>query len=650
MCGIAGFLADPDRSLPLERIATAMADTLRHRGPDDAGVWSDPAQGVALAHRRLSIIDLSPAGHQPMVSACGRYVLTFNGEIYNCAEIRAELERSGAAPVWRGHSDTEVLLAAAAAWGLRRALEASVGMFALAFWDRRERTLSLARDRLGEKPLYYGRMGQSVLFASEPQALWEHPDWVGEIDRGALALLMRHNYIPAPHSVFRGVRKLLPGSICVIGLDRSAEAIERYWAPGELGREPFTGSAEEAVDALDRLLRETLSGQMLADVPLGAFLSGGIDSSTIVALMQATSARAVQTFSIGFEDPDYDEAPHARAIARHLGTEHHELVVSNRDMLDVVPRLAHIYAEPFADSSQIPTLLVAQMARRQVTVALSGDGGDELFAGYTRYRQIERLARTAGRIPASLRGLPAAALRRISAERLDTLIGTLAGSRAPRRAGDRLLKAAEAGGAAGVAGLYRALVTLWHDPARLVVGGSEPETAFTHISETHFRADPVRAAMSLDLASYLPDDILAKVDRAAMATSLETRVPLLDHRIVAFAARLPTGLLVRDGATKWPLRQLLYRHVPRDLVERPKKGFAVPLETWLRGPLREWAEALIDPVRLAREGLLDPAPVQRAWAEHQGGHRNLQYRLWTVLMLQSWLETRGARALGPAQP
>lgn len=650
MCGIAGFLADPDRSLPLERIATAMADTLRHRGPDDAGVWSDPAQGVALAHRRLSIIDLSPAGHQPMVSACGRYVLTFNGEIYNCAELRAELERSGAAPVWRGHSDTEVLLAAAAAWGLRRALEASVGMFALAFWDRRERTLSLARDRLGEKPLYYGRMGQSVLFASEPQALWEHPDWVGEIDRGALALLMRHNYIPAPHSVFRGVRKLLPGSICVIGLDRSAEAIERYWAPGELGREPFTGSAEEAVDALDRLLRETLSGQMLADVPLGAFLSGGIDSSTIVALMQATSARAVQTFSIGFEDPDYDEAPHARAIARHLGTEHHELVVSNRDMLDVVPRLAHIYAEPFADSSQIPTLLVAQMARRQVTVALSGDGGDELFAGYTRYRQIERLARTAGRIPASLRGLPAAALRRISAERLDTLIGTLAGSRAPRRAGDRLLKAAEAGGATGVAGLYRALVSLWHDPARLVVGGSEPETAFTHISETHFRADPVRAAMSLDLASYLPDDILAKVDRAAMATSLETRVPLLDHRIVAFAARLPTGLLVRDGATKWPLRQLLYRHVPRDLVERPKKGFAVPLETWLRGPLREWAEALIDPVRLAREGLLDPAPVQRAWAEHQGGHRNLQYRLWTVLMLQSWLETRGARALGPAQP
>lgn len=650
MCGIAGFLADPDRSLPLERIATAMADTLRHRGPDDAGVWSDPAQGVALAHRRLSIIDLSPAGHQPMVSACGRYVLTFNGEIYNCAELRAELERSGAAPVWRGHSDTEVLLAAAAAWGLRRALEASVGMFALAFWDRRERTLSLARDRLGEKPLYYGRMGQSVLFASEPQALWEHPDWVGEIDRGALALLMRHNYIPAPHSVFRGVRKLLPGSICVIGLDRSAEAIERYWAPGELGREPFTGSAEEAVDALDRLLRETLSGQMLADVPLGAFLSGGIDSSTIVALMQATSARAVQTFSIGFEDPDYDEAPHARAIARHLGTEHHELVVSNRDMLDVVPRLAHIYAEPFADSSQIPTLLVAQMARRQVTVALSGDGGDELFAGYTRYRQIERLARTAGRIPASLRGLPAAALRLISAERLDTLIGTLAGSRAPRRAGDRLLKAAEAGGAAGVAGLYRALVSLWHDPARLVVGGSEPETAFTHISETHFRADPVRAAMSLDLASYLPDDILAKVDRAAMATSLETRVPLLDHRIVAFAARLPTGLLVREGATKWPLRQLLYRRVPRDLVERPKKGFAVPLETWLRGPLREWAEALIDPVRLAREGLLDPAPVQRAWAEHQGGHRNLQYRLWTVLMLQSWLETRGARALGPAQP
>jgi asparagine synthase (glutamine-hydrolysing) len=543
-----------------------------------------------------------------------------------------------------------VLLAAAAAWGLARALEASVGMFALALWDRRERTLSLARDRLGEKPLYYARMGTSVLFASEPQALWVHPDWVGEIDRGALALLMRHNYVPAPHSIFRNVQKLPPGCICVIGPERGEGAIHRYWSPPECGRDPFAGSAEEAVDELDRLLRAALSGQMLADVPLGAFLSGGIDSSAVVALMQATSPRPVQTFSIGFEDPDYDEAPHARAIAGHLGTEHHELVVTNSDMLAVVPRLAQIYAEPFADSSQIPTLLVAEMARQRVTVALSGDGGDELFAGYTRYRQIERLAGTAGRIPALLRRLPAAALRRLSAERIDSVIEKVAGRQAPSRVGDRLLKAAEAGGANGVAGLYRALVSLWHDPARLVVGGTEPDTAFAHVSEAGFRADPVRAAMSLDLATYLPDDILAKVDRAAMAASLETRVPLLDHRVVAFSARLPTDLAIRDGKTKWPLRQLLYRHVPRDLVERPKKGFAVPLEVWLRGPLREWAEALIDPVRLAREGFLDPGPIRRAWVEHQGGHRNLQYRLWTVLMWQSWLETNGARALRRPQP
>lgn len=650
MCGIAGFIADPDRALPLERIATAMADTLRHRGPDDAGVWTDPAHGIALAHRRLSIVDLSPAGHQPMISACQRYVLSFNGEIYNHAELRAELERAGQAPPWRGHSDTEVLLAAAAAWGLPRALEQSVGMFALALWDRHARTLSLARDRLGEKPLYYGRMGRSVLFASEPQALWVHPDWTGEIDRGALAQLLRHNYIPAPFSIFRNVRKLPPGCISVIGPERGEGTIQHYWTPPGPGRDPFTGSAESAIDELDRLLRAALSGQMLADVPLGAFLSGGIDSSAVVAFMQAMSPRPVQTFSIGFEDPAYDEAPHARAIAGHLGTEHHELVVTNGDMLAVVPRLAHIYAEPFADSSQIPTLLVAAMARRQVTVALSGDGGDELFAGYTRYRQIARLAGTAGRIPAAFRRLPAAALRQLSAERIDTVIEKVAGRRAPRRVGDRLLKAAEAGGADGVAGLYRALVSLWHDPARLVVGGTEPDTAFAHMSERQFRADPVRAAMSLDVATYLPDDILAKVDRAAMAASLEARVPLLDHRIVAFAARLPTELLIRNGESKWPLRQLLYRHVPRDLVDRPKKGFAVPLESWLRGPLREWAEALIDPARLAREGFLDPAPVRRTWAEHQGGHRNLQYRLWTVLMWQSWLETNGARALGPAQP
>jgi len=649
MCGIAGFISDPKRTLALERIATSMADSIAHRGPDDWGTWTDSMAGVALAHRRLSIVDLSPAGHQPMLSACGRFVISFNGEIYNHDDLRRELATSGKAPIWRGHSDTEVLLAAFASWGIERTLAAAVGMFALALWDRREHSLMLARDRLGEKPLYYGAFGSSLLFASEPQALWRHPDWAGEIDRGALGLLMRHNYIPAPHSIFRGVRKLPPASYIVFADGDRTGRLRSYWSPLGTDVDTFAGDAEEAIEGLDKLLRQSLRGQMLADVPLGAFLSGGIDSSTVVALMQDISPRPVKTFSIGFEDEAYDEAPHARAVARHLGTEHTELIVSERDMLAVVPRLAGIYAEPFADSSQIPTVLVAEMARRQVTVALSGDGGDELFAGYTRYGQIHKIAKSVGHLPAVLRRLPARAVAALSAERLDKLARLVARSRAPTFAGDKILKAAEGGGAEGINGLYRAVVSLWHRPQALVVGiDDEPETAFTHATEARFRRDPLRAAMDIDLISYLPDDILTKVDRAAMSTALEARVPLLDHRLVAFARSLPVSMLVRDGASKWPLRQLLYRHVPRDLVERPKKGFAVPLETWLRGPLRDWAESLLDEQRIEREGFLRADPVRKAWREHLGGHRNLQYRLWTILMFQAWLEAHAGEALRPA--
>ena len=649
MCGIAGFLADPSRALALEQIAGRMGNAIAHRGPDDSGEWADHEAGVALAHRRLSIVDLSPAGHQPMISACGRLVLAFNGEIYNHAELRAALEAEGAAPPWRGHSDTEVLLAAIARWGVERTLIASVGMFALALWDRGERSLVLARDRLGEKPLYYGAARNTVLFASEPAALEAHPDFDGEIDRGAIALLLRHNYIPAPHSIYRHIRKLPPASWLVARHGRPLDEPRRYWQPPRGGRGGFEGSAEEAVERLDEALRRSLRGQMMADVPLGAFLSGGIDSSTVVALMQDLSPRPVMTFSIGFGEQAYDEAPHARAVARHLGTDHHELYVSEADMLGVVPRLAQIYSEPFADSSQIPTLLVSQMARRHVTVALSGDGGDELFSGYTRYDQLARLARALRLVPAPARRGLAGAIGSLPAERWDRLLrlvprALLTGER--RHLGDKLLKGADVLRQRDVGQIYRALVSLWHRPEQLVPGAHEPATAFATLGAPSGWDDPIRRAMDLDLVTYLPDDILAKVDRASMAVGLETRVPLLDHRIVELAADLPLDHLRRNGRTKWPLRQLLYRHLPETLVERPKMGFGVPLETWLRGPLRDWAEALIDERRLTSEGYLDPAPIRRAWREHLSGDRNLQYRLWTVLMLQSWLETRRPRATG----
>jgi len=649
MCGIAGFLSDPGRPLAIEKIAERMGSAIAHRGPDDSGVWTDTGAGVALAHRRLSIVDLSPAGHQPMISACGRLVLTFNGEIYNHVDIRAALEAEGAAPTWRGHSDTEVLLAAFGQWGVERTLAASVGMFALALWDRNARALVLARDRLGEKPLYYGAIGKSLLFASEPAALFAHPDFVDEIDRGALALLLRHNYIPAPYSVYRHIRKLPPGTYLVFREGVQREEPRRYWQVPRGAVGGFAGHAEEAVERLDGLLRQSLKGQMMADVPLGAFLSGGVDSSTVVALMQDLSPRPVMTFSIGFGEKGYDEAPHARAVARHLGTDHHELYVSEAEMLAVVPRLAQVYSEPFADSSQIPTLLVSKIARRHVTVALSGDGGDELFSGYTRYDQLARLVRTLTRVPPLARSGLASAIGLVSAERWDRLLRVvprafLDGER--RYLGDTLLKGADVLRQRGIGEVYRALVSLWHQPQRIVIGADEPPTAFTERARTGDWNNPVRRAMNLDLVSYLPDDILAKVDRASMAMGLEARVPLLDHRIVEFAADLPLDLLRRGGRTKWPLRQLLYRHLPENLVERPKMGFGVPLETWLRGPLRDWAEALLDERRLAREGYLEPAPIRRTWSEHLSGHRNLQYRLWTVLMFQSWLETHHSAPAG----
>lgn len=653
MCGIAGFIGNDARAGEGERIARRMADAIARRGPDDHGVWVDKEAGAALAHRRLSIIDLTAAGHQPMQSESGRWVLTFNGEIYNHAEMRAELERSGAAPRWRGHCDTEVLLAAIAAWGVACTLERSVGMFAFALWDRSERTLVLARDRLGEKPLYYGTTGRTFLFGSELAALKAHPAWAGDIDRDALSLLLRLNYIPAPHAIYKGIRKLPAGTYLVHKGGERGGRIETYWSAAEAAaqgaRAPFGGSPAEAIERTDDLIRQSLKGQMMADVPLGAFLSGGIDSSTVVALMQTLSRRPVRTFSIGFEEAGYDEAPHAKAVARHLGTDHTELYLRMDEAMAIVPQIPSLYSEPFADVSQIPTFLVSQLARRHVSVALSGDGGDELFSGYTRYRLADRLWRILSKIPRPLRRAAAQLTMRLPPTQWDRLlhgpVHLLPRRVRPQRVGDKLYKAAGVLELDDVDETYRALISLWRRPDAVVVGATEPATPMTSPEAGRHIAEPIRRMMYLDLVSYLPDDILVKVDRASMAVGLEARVPLLDHRLVEFTCSLPLGLLRRQGQSKWPLRRILERHVPQQLTERTKMGFGVPMDSWLRGGLREWAESLLNEQRLAREGLFDPKPIRAMWQAHLDGHSNRQYQLWSVLMFQAWHEAEHAVAL-----
>lgn len=644
MCGIAGFWTQRGSSADLTSVVRRMTDAIRHRGPDDEGNWIDREAGLVLGHRRLSIIDLSPLGHQPMVSNSERYIIIYNGEVYNFTELAAELRARGVS--FRGHSDTEIMLAAIEAWGLVGAVERFVGMFAFALWDRQERRLHLVRDRLGEKPLYYGVQKSTLLFGSELKALRAHPDWVGEVDRNTLTLFLRHNYIPAPHSIHVGIRKVVPGTIVSLDGPQSEPKIHAYWdarRAAEYGtRNPLTGSDDEVTDDLEKHLRRTIRREMIADVPLGAFLSGGIDSSTIVALMQAESSRPVKTFTIGFREAEFNEAAHARAVATHLGTDHTEHFVTAAETLAVVPRLPSLYDEPFADSSQVPTFLVAQMARREVTVSLSGDGGDELLGGYNRYFLGRRLWSAIGPIPARARRWMVRGMRAVPVARWNALYRRAAIA-LPREyqlavPGDKIHKLAGILGTESPEAMYRELVTQWREPASLVAGAHEPATILTQTADWPDLPSFTHRMMYLDLVSYLPDDILVKVDRASMGVSLETRAPFLDHELVEFAWRVPLELKMRNGGGKWLLRNLLHRHVPKALVERPKMGFGIPIDSWLRGPLREWAAALIDPDRLRREGYLAPEPIQNAWAEHQSGQRNWQYLLWVVLMFQAWLD------------
>ena len=677
MCGFAGFLtANTIPPIALEATATHMAQTIAHRGPDDAGAWAEEEAGIALGHRRLSILDLSAAGHQPMHSASQRYVMAFNGEIYNHIELRSALEAQGWSTPWRGHSDTETLLAGCDAWGLEETLKRVLGMFAIALWDTHTRTLHLARDRFGEKPLYYGWAGEGArsafVFGSELKALRAYPGFANPVSREALALYMRFTYVPAPHSIYQDVYKLEPGCMLTLSgelalrpLEAPAKALRppatyagltlrRWWALADVvqasARHQFTNETE-AVDALERALKEAVRVQSLADVPLGAFLSGGIDSSTIVALMQQQASKPVMTFTVGFEEAGFDESPHARAVATHLGTDHTELFVSAAEAQAVIPQLPQMYDEPFADSSQIPTHLVCKAARQQVTVALSGDAGDELFGGYNRYFWGPRIWNRLAWLPYPARQALGAVIHAVPIAGWDALShpvnALLPGGKGIARAGDKAHKlAARLGGVRNMDDLYRSLVSEWQDPAQIVKGVPgfnkgvvlEPSSLLDDPWPTRGVEQSQLRMMYRDSTTYLPDDILCKVDRAAMATSLETRVPFLDHRVAELAWQLPLNMKIRGNEGKWALRQVLYKYVPCKLIDRPKAGFGIPVGQWLRGPLRDWAESLLAENRLQTEGYFHPSPIRAKWAEHLSGRRDHTPALWTVLMFQAWLE------------
>ena len=638
MCGIAGFVDLKRRSGSDElRVRAArMVGSLLHRGPDDQGAWTDAEAGVALGHTRLAIIDLSPAGAQPMVSSCGRFVLSYNGEVYNAPELRAELLAAGRQ--FRGHSDTEVMVEGFAVWGVRQTVERLIGMFAFAVWDRATHTLTLGRDRLGIKPLYWGRSDDRLVFASELKALMALPGWQGEIDRDALAAFLSYGYVPTPMSIYRGIGKLPPGTLVEAGEEGEIKQVA-YWSLAEVAERgqasPLDVPDTVAQEMLESLLGDSVRRRMVADVPLGMFLSGGIDSSTVAALMQANSTQPIRTFSIGFLERAYDEAADARKVAAHFGTEHAELYVTPAEAQAVIPKLPHIYDEPFADSSQIPTYLVSEMTRRHVTVALSGDGGDEIFAGFNRYGRGLALAKIMRRLPRRLQQAMARTMTAVAPGTWDSIALAVPRQMRPRLAGEKIHKLADVLLEDPI-GFHRRLVTQWSGASSLVAGAAEPgESLYASAPRERFSSD-VAWMQYLDTLTYLPDDVLTKVDRASMAVALEVRVPLLDHRVVELSWRLPQRFKLRNGMGKWLLRQVAYKYVPKDLLERPKMGFGMPIDEWLRGPLKDWARNLLNPAELKRAGFIDPVPITAKWAEHQSGARNWQHFLWNVLMFEAW--------------
>ncbi len=638
MCGIAGLLRIGNTAVDLETAVRTMSDRLSHRGPDDKGVWIDDTAGIGLGHRRLAVLDLSSKGHQPMTSASGRFVISYNGEIYNFGELRAELDRLGHR--FEGGSDTEVLLAAIDEWGLTAALDRLIGMFAFGLWDRQRRELALVRDRLGIKPLYWGRSGGLLGFASELSAFAGCPGWRNEPDPDAVASYMRWGYVPTPATIYRGIEKLPPGTLVTIGTQGEPER-KVYWDLKRIASrgvaEPVSCSDAEAEEALHTLLGDAVRRRMLADVPVGAFLSGGTDSSLIVALMQACAAQPVRTFTVCFPDAEYDERVFAREVATRLGTDHTELEAAPRDILDLVPTLPEHYDEPFADSSQIPTVLISRFTRDHVTVALSGDGGDELFAGYTRYRWADAVLRRVRACPASLRRGAASVIDSLPEKVWDGALRALPRRRRPPRLPERARKLADLLRAGDAADAYRRTHWHWRDVERLVARGREIPDIRHQSAVFEQMREFIPAQQLLDMLTYLPDDILTKVDRASMAVGLEVRVPLLDHRVVEQVWTLPLGLKLREGSDKWLLRRLLQRQLPGHSFERAKRGFSVPLRQWLRGPLADWAEALLEPSTIRAQGYLNPATVQSAWQAFKQGRAVSVDTLWTVLMFQAWL-------------
>lgn len=643
MCGLAGFYSSQSLNFDPQDTLLKMGSALKHRGPDDSGTWFDSEQGIGLAHQRLSVIDLSKEGRQPMPSNNGRFVISYNGEIYNFPEIKAELQKLDFTS-WRGRSDTEVIIAAIEHWGLQEALTRFRGMFAFALWDKKDKALHLVRDRMGIKPLYYGWAGSTLIFGSELKALTAHPKFEGEIDREAVALLMRFGYVPAPKSIYSKVYKLPPGNILTV--TSNSEDLKQYWSFREIAERgvenPFSGSLEDALQQLETLLNEAVKIRMVSDVSLGAFLSGGVDSSVIAAMMQQNSDRPVKTFSIGFEEKEFDEAPFAKKIANHLGTDHLELYVTSQDALSVVPKLSTIFDEPFADPSQIPTFLLSNLTREKVTVSLSGDGGDELFCGYNRYFVWKNIWNKIKNVPYPIRKSVSSLISLVPNSIFSSAGKPLGKTKSARgRLNlERVMRFFNCLESKGPEGLYLQGLSHWVGPESIVMNCKEPKTQLTEFSRWGDFKEPELKMMFIDSLTYLPDDILTKVDRASMSVGLEVRVPLLDHKLVEFGWGLPFRMKNFESQSKWILKKLLHRYVPEDLVDRPKMGFGVPIDSWIRGPLREWAEELLSESAIREEGFLNASVVSRKWQEHLSGKWNWQYFLWNVLMFQSWLRSR----------